>query len=258
MSLQLHFGLSMTNLTMYLHFGRRIVTEVLQGDDYAKIAVPSVETIEDYKRLINAKYLALQHVWTAMDGLKTPIQQSGSTQTQKYFYNGWKHNHFVTSVFCFCPDGTIPIAHMNIPGATHDSTIADWGDIYIKLERVYNQTGGICTVDSAFRMRNAAYIMKSSQNNSVGVGPTPAARRLDILRKQQCTSMRQCAEWGMRAVQSSFPRLNDKFPFEARGERRIAIKMMVLIYNLRARMVGINQIKNFFMPALSVDAAEYM
>ena len=134
MSLQLHFGLSMTNLTMYLRFGRRIVTVVLQGNDYAKIVVPSVETIEDYKRLINAKYSTLHHVWTAMDGLKTPIQQLGSTQTQKYFYNGWKHNHFVTSVFCFCPDGTIPIAHMNIPGATHDSTIANWGDINIKLE----------------------------------------------------------------------------------------------------------------------------
>ena len=62
----------------------------------------------------------------------------------------------------------------------------------------------------------------------------------------------------MRAVQSSFPRLNDKFPFETRGEGRIAIKMMVLIYNLRARMVGINQIKNFFMPALNVDASAYM
>ena len=172
MSLQLHFGLSMTNLTMYLRFGRRIVTEVLKDNDYARIAIPSPETIERYQQLINAKYPALEHVWTAMDGLKTPIQQSGSTHTQKYFYNGWKHNHFVTSVFCFCPDGTIPIAHMNLPGATHDSTIADWGAIYIKLEKVYNETGGKCAVDSAFRMRNAPYVMKSSQSNFVGEGET--------------------------------------------------------------------------------------
>ena len=258
MSLQLHFGLSMTNLMMYLRFGRRIVTEVLKDNNYARIAIPSPETIERYQQLINAKYPALEHVWTAMDGLKTPIQQSGSTHTQKYFYNGWKHNHFVTSVFCFCPDGTIPIAHMNLPGATHDSTIADWGDIYIKLEKVYNETGGKCAVDSAFRMRNAPYVMKSSQSNFVGEGETTHAQRLDILQKQQCTSMRQCAEWGMRALQSSFPRLNDKFPFETRGERRISIKMMVLIYNLRARMVGINQIRIFFLPALDVGVDEYM
>ena len=147
---------------------------------------------------------------------------------------------------------------MNLPGSTHDSTIADWGDIYIKLEKVYNLTGGVCAVDSAFRMRNSPYIIKSSQTNFVGEGATADEQRLDILRKQQCTSMRQCAEWGMRPVQSSFPRLNDKFPFETRGERRIAIKMMVLIYNLRARMVGVNQIRNFFLPALNVNAEEYM
>jgi hypothetical protein len=81
---------------------------------------------------------------------------------------------------------------------------------------------------------------------------------LDLIKKQQATSMRQSAEWGMRAIQSSFPRLNDKFPFEAQGERRNSIKMMVLIYNLCARLVGINQIRNFFLPALNVDADEYM
>jgi hypothetical protein len=147
---------------------------------------------------------------------------------------------------------------MNLPGATHDSTIADWGDIYIKLERVYNRNGGICCVDSAFRMRNKPYIIKSSQNDIVGAGATIWEQRIDLLRKQQATSMRQCSEWGMRTIQASFPRLCDKFPFETKGERRIAIKMMVLIYNLRARLVGINQIKNVFMPALQVDARTYI
>jgi hypothetical protein len=42
--------------------------------------------------------------------------------------------------------------------------------------------------------------------------------------------------------------------FEQRGERRTALKMMIYLYNLRARMVGINQIKNFFQPALDMDA----
>ncbi len=173
--------------------------------------------INEYKQLIKVKYPALDDVWSTMDGLKTPIQQSGLSKTQRYFYNSWKHNHFVTSMFCFCPDGSIPIAHMNLPGATHDSTIADWGNIYLKLEQVYNKTGGICCVDSAFRMRNAPYIIKSSQNSFVGVGPTTQAQQLDLIKEQQATSMQQSAEWGMRAIQSSFPRLNDKFPFLGSG-----------------------------------------
>ena len=32
------------------------------------------------------------------------------------------------------------------------------------------------------------------------------------------------------------------------------MKMMVLLYNIRAQTVGINQIRNFFMSQLNVDA----
>lgn len=220
-SLQMDFGLSMTNLTEYLRFGRRIVVEVLKNDKYAKIAIPSPEKVDEYKQAISAKYPILNDVWATMDGLKTPIQQAGSTKKQSYFYNGWKHGHFVVSVFVFCPDGTIPIAFMNCPGATHDSTVSEWGDIYNKLERVFEETGGICCVDSAFRMRNCPYIIKSSQNNLIGNGATLEEVRHDIARKRAATSMRQAAEWGMRGIQSSFPRLYDRMRFEIKGREEL-------------------------------------
>ena len=258
MALQMSFGMTMTNLHAYLRFGRRIVVEVLKNNEHACIRVPSNEKIQQYTELIKEKFPALENVWTCMDGLKTPIQQAGSSREQEYFYNGWKHNHFVTSVFCFCPDGTVPIAHMNLPGAMHDSTIADSGDIYNKLKKVYDKTGASCCVDSAFRTRNQPYIIKSSQITFVGEGETAEEQQLDMQRKAQATSMRQSSEWGMRAIQSSFPRLGDKFPFEKRGERRISMKMIILLYNLRARLVGINQIRNFFMPALNQNAEQYM
>ena len=85
-------------------------------------------------------------------------------------------------------------------------------------------------------------------------GDTFASVRRDVIRKRQATSIRQSSEWGMRALQSSFPRMCDRLVFEQKGERRIALKMMIYLYNLRARMVGINQIKNFFQPALIRDA----
>ena len=71
--------------------------------------------------------------------------------------------------------------------------------------------------------------------------------------------MRQTVEWGMRAIQSSFPRLKDTFVYEDTGERRILMKMVCLLYNLRARTVGrINQIKNVFMRHLDVNANNEM
>jgi hypothetical protein len=85
-----------------------------------------------------------------MDGLKITLEQSGDALIQERFYNGWTHYHYVSSVLCFCPDGTIPIAYVNIPGTVHDSQIANYGDIYDKLEIVYQWDGGQCTIDSAF------------------------------------------------------------------------------------------------------------
>ena len=146
----------------------------------------------------------------------------------------------------------------NVPGAQHDSTVCELGGIYEKLENVYNETGGICTVDSAFRVKNAPYLLKSSQQTEIGEGETMDEIINSIQIKRAATSMRQAAEWGMRALQSSFPRMLDRLVYEERGERRIMMKMMILLYNFRARLVGINQIKNVYMANLIQDANNYL
>jgi hypothetical protein len=66
--------------------------------------------------------------------------------------------------------------------------------------------------------------------------------------------MRQAIEWGMRSIQSLFPRLKDLFVYEEGGERRIVLKMIVLLYNLCAHLVGINQIRNVYLASLNGDA----
>ena len=70
---------------------------------------------------------------------------------------------------------------------------------------------------------------------------------------KDATSMRQSSEWGMRAFQASFPRIKDRISLELRGQRKLMMKLMVLLYNLRTRRVGINQILNVYMPSLSED-----
>ena len=122
------------------------------------------------------------------------------------------------------------------------------------LEAMYDETGGKCTVDSAFGKVNRPFLIKSSQDYLVLTMPTREGQRLDLQQKRQATSMRQSAEWGMRAIQSSFPHLKDTFVYEETGERRIVMKVICLLYNLRAHSVGINQIKNVFMKQLDEDA----
>ena len=163
MALQLIFGMTFSNLDDYLLFGKRIIVMVLRIYQRAHVQIPSSEKIEEYKEMVRNWHPFLADVWCTMDGLKITVEQSGDALTQERVYNGWTHYHYVSSVLCICPDGTIPIAYINIPGAVHDSQIADYGDIHDKIEMVYQQDGGQCTVDSAFGNVNRDFLIKSSQ-----------------------------------------------------------------------------------------------
>jgi hypothetical protein len=256
MSLQLIFGLTMTPVAKYLQFARRILVVVLIDNEMAKITMPTRAKLEEYRRMIAGRHPALTDVWGTMDGLKIKIESAADFFVQSRFYNGWQSDHFVSAVLAFAPDGTIPAAFFNVPGCTHDSTIADWGGLYDKLEQVYNDTGLKFVIDSAFSSSTVDFLIKSSQDYLVadaGLDDIDDVRD-DIAVKRAATSMRQSAEWGMRAVQASFPRLKDTLPYEENGERRMILTCLFLLYNCRARLVGINQIASVYLPYLENDA----
>jgi len=168
------------------------------------------------------------------------------------YYNGWMHDHFVSCVFVFTIDGRIIRCIANAPGSLHDSTLAEWAGIYDALEEVYQRTGAKCCVDSAFASVNNPYLLKSSQTPLDGDGPVA------LLRNEQATSLRQAAEWGMRAIQSAFPRLKDRIRCEAAGERRIFLALVPLLYNFRLATVGLNQLQNTYVPSWSVDSEYFI
>jgi hypothetical protein len=95
--------------------------------------------IEEYKQMVQNWHRFLTDIWCTMEGLKVTLEQSNDAQIQERFYNGWTHDHYVTLVICFCPDGMIPIIYINIPGSVHDSQVANYGNIYDKLESVYER-----------------------------------------------------------------------------------------------------------------------
>jgi hypothetical protein len=252
--LQLVFGLTYSNLSVYLRFGIRLIVEIFHDDPMARVSLPSTEEIEEYKAAFMARHPLLQDCWATMDGLKLYLQQAGNTVIQERYYNGWTHHHYVTSVFCFCPNGTIPIAFFNVSGSVHDSQVAELGRIYQKLETVYETTGGKCCVDSAFGNLERDYLLKSGQDLLGSSAPTRHEQNLEHQLRRKATSARQTAEWGMLTMQASFPRIKDRFIYEERGEQRIVLKMFVLLYNMQARMVGINQIRNTYTRHLNRNA----
>jgi hypothetical protein len=190
MVLQLIFWMTYTNLDNYLLFTKRIIVMVLRNHLMAKVQIPSSKKIEEYKEMVQLRHPYLLDICCTMDGLKLMLEQSGNALIQEQFYNGWVHEHYVTSVIYFCPDGMIPIVFCNIPGTVHDSQVADYGDIYNKLESVYLRDGAKCTVDSAFGNVSRDFSIKSSQTSKI-----TWSKELHVM-LLQCGSLVQSGGWG--------------------------------------------------------------
>ena len=200
--LQMIFGLTGAVTSVYLRFGRRLLLMILKREKGAKITMPTEQKIKEYMVSIAERHPKLDGVWCTMDGLKLLLEQAPESIIENRFYNGWTHDHYVGNVIVFCPDGTIPMACTNVPGCVHDSTIAEWGDIYEKLGSMFEDHGGLCTVDSAFCKKSNEFLLKSSQ----ALPDSPE----EFTVNEDATSMRQSAEWGMRALQGSFLDLHTK------------------------------------------------
>ncbi len=248
MALQLIFGMTYSNLDDYLLFAKRILVRVLPDHPMAWVRIPSSKKIVEYQEMVRNCHKYLWDVWCTMDGLKLMLEQSGDALMQEQYYNGWTHDHYVMLVLCFCPDSTIPIAFINIPGAVHNSQVADYGDIYEKLKFVFDRDGTKCIVDSTFRNVTRDFLIKSSQEL------IHIENHWERNIACNATLMRQSAEWGMQAFQSSLPRIKDRMKFETHGEQKVTLTMMILLYILQAQTVGINQLLSFYADPLHRDA----
>jgi hypothetical protein len=140
-----------------------------------------------------------------MDGLKLRLERAGDDDMQNIFYNGWTHDHYVSNLFLFSPDGMIRACYINAPGTTHDSTMANLSVIYDLVDALYVRRGSKIVVDSAFSADSRQSVYKSHQDNIDGNGNI--RRNPDVHR--QAKSVRQLSEWGMRGLQGSFPCLKD-------------------------------------------------
>jgi hypothetical protein len=120
-----------------------------------------------------------------MDGLKLFLQQLGNAIIQECYYNGWMLDHYIRSVFCFCPDRTIPIAFFNVQGSVHNSQVAEYGNIHVKLKDVFWSTGAKCCINLAFGNMNREYLYKLSQDQFGSLAPTRHARKMELQKKSR-------------------------------------------------------------------------
>jgi DDE superfamily endonuclease len=127
---------------------------------------------------------------------------------QRRCFNSWVHDHYVSNLFVFGPDGLIIACVINAPGAIHDGTLAELGGIYKSLFEIFDRNKGKCVMDSDFASANHPAIIKSFQNKTTCESP------FEILECRAATSLCQSAEWGMQAFQPAFPHMLDAICYE--------------------------------------------
>lgn len=145
--------------------------------------------------------------------------------------------------------GTVIACHLNAPGSWHDSRVAQ--PIYQKL-RTRTPNVYYLVADTAFPRGSAAV-----RNGGFIRAPMKAGERLHMTDEEmraavqfdhQLLSCQQAAEWGMRTIQGSFGRLWMPLPVDDTRGRAKLIETCIRLSNVRARLVGISQIREVFMP----------
>lgn len=86
----------------------------------------------------------------------------------------------------------------------------------------------------------------------------PLARDALLRFNRQLLSYRQTAEWGMRTIQGSFGRLRVPLPIASDKSRRRLLENCCRLTNLRARRVGISQIRSVYMPVWKASEDEQL
>jgi hypothetical protein len=205
--------------------------------------MPKPYEVASFQQATSAKYPLLHEVWGACDGLKLDFQSTDSDQIQHMYYNGWTHGQYISNIFGFA--WAIRICGLNAPGSKHDSSVANYSSVYDKLEKIFLETGGKVVVDTAFRLGQGDFLIKSSQQ-VLGDG-------VDADMAHDAISIQQSEDWGMAQFQTSFPRITNKIKFEVDGERRILLRSFVHLFNFRTNCIGCNQIRSGFMPHLKVE-----
>jgi hypothetical protein len=104
-SLQQMFALVPSVLSRYVEFALGILATVLKLIHKARIAWPSADDMKRYSNLIHACHPTIKGAFGFIDGLSLPVSTSSDPEVKQATYNGWLHDHRITNVIVFAPDG---------------------------------------------------------------------------------------------------------------------------------------------------------
>mgnify|MGYP003386608260 CR=1 FL=1 len=222
-----------------------LVVRKLRRHPDAEVKFPDTEEkCMFFANLIRRREPSITNCIGFLDGVSFHACCSSDEYEQNAHYSGYHCDTMCNNVFLFAPTGIVIGSSINYYGSWGDSAVCD--PIKRKFKR--KAPGFSCAVDQGFP--------RSGEMEGVFIGPISTKKRKTlhpIIRKETLklhntyVSLRQSSEWGMRALQGTFPRLKSRLCSDSHRRGDI-IESIVLLHNFRTNKVGFNQIQTVFNP----------
>lgn len=101
------FALISSTVHRYVRFALSLPLTTLRSMPAAKIQWLLGEEFQKHNDLILKRHPLLQGAFGTMDRLNLPVQESHDTEIENATFNGWLHDHFVSSVLAFGASGEL-------------------------------------------------------------------------------------------------------------------------------------------------------
>jgi len=235
------FGIVPSSCSVYIREMLQLICQALEKCSSSRIRFPSFDEMENLARLVKIREPLVDNVIGFIDGLRLPVECSSDEIAQSVDYSGYNHDTMCNNVFVFSSSGKIVLASINCPGSWHDSSTAC--DLLAFLRD--NLNGYKICADKRFPLS------KHFEDKLVGPLTTKQISNLQRLSTSErnakerlhnaYTSLRQSAEWGMRALQGTFCRLKTRL-CSNKNKRKLVIRSIILLHNFRTHYIGLNQI----------------
>lgn len=95
------FAIIPTTVSRYLTWAMTILCDSLREMQNARIKWPQGEEFEESNTLVVARHPLLDGAFESLDGLNLMVQTSTDQELENATFNGWLHEHFVSSAFAF-------------------------------------------------------------------------------------------------------------------------------------------------------------
>ncbi|OJT03821.1 hypothetical protein TRAPUB_12304, partial [Trametes pubescens] len=246
-ALQQIFALVPSTVTRYRAFALKILLAVLQKLPESEIRWwSSEEECAQDNELILARHPLLVGAKGSIDGLNLLMATSDDVDLENVSYNGWLHGHYTSCVLAFSPRGMVKGCVLNVPGSWHDAKIAR--PLYDKLLHKTPE-GFYLVADTAFPHGTNTIAGRIQAPLKAGTRvPENLEERANLMAcNRQLLLYRQTAEWGMRQLRAGFGHL--RIPLDVNDPVCCSdlLEVCVRSSNLRAELVGINEIRTVYM-----------